>query len=323
MELRLSVILFGAAVIVLLVSIVLFVITGRSLAIYTEKLMRTLDAMAEGRKEIAFDEEKDTLIGKLQVKMRRIYEIMQKQARENQKERRQIEEMVGDIAHQIKTPAASIRMYHDLLLQEGLGADKRQEFLEGEAKQLDKLEFLMDSMIRMSRLETGLIQLQPGYFSVWELIQQAVCDVALKAEERDIDIQAECKPTLRAWFDRKWTLEALVNVLDNAVKYNCEHGKIYIRAQATDYFVRIQVKDTGPGIREEAQTDIFKRFYREMESAAIDGMGIGLYLTRQIVTLQKGYVEVFSERGKGALFSIHLPIEKPEDWTKQEIISKL
>lgn len=168
----------------------------------------------------------------------------------------------------------------------------------------------MQSMIRMSRMETGLIKVQPKEHSVYELLARAICDAALKAEEKGIEIQVSCEESLRAYFDKRWTQEAVFNVLDNAIKYTGQGGKLWISAEKTDFFVRIKIRDNGRGIPEDRLPHIFKRFYREPESAETEGIGIGLYLTREIVMLQKGFVEAHSRVGEGTAICIHLPVEQ-------------
>lgn len=223
--------------------------------------------------------------------------------------KKQMEEIVSDISHQVKTPIANLRMYHELAAQE---PEKAGEFIEAEERQIDKLEFLMKTMIKMSRLETGLIEVKPLKNKVYDLIFQAVCTIALKAEKKEIDIEVECSENLEALFDRKWTVEALANILDNAVKYSGKGSRIRIRADRTDYFVRIRVEDEGRGIREDNLPNIFKRFYREKESNDVEGVGIGLYLTRQIIMQEKGFVDALSRQGIGSVFSLHLPADVPE-----------
>lgn len=153
----------------------------KNLTEYSRKLSYTLDRMISGDKEIAFEEEKETLIGRIQVKMRQVYEIMQAQADQRWEEKKQMEEIVSDISHQVKTPIANLRMYHELAAQE---PEKAGEFMEAEERQIDKLEFLMKTMIKMSRLETGLIEVKPLKNKVYDLIFRAVCTIALKAEKK-------------------------------------------------------------------------------------------------------------------------------------------
>ena len=108
--------------------------------------------------------------------------------------------------------------------------ERREEFLYAAERQTDKLEFFMNSMIRMSRLETGIVKVHPVKNSVYELLAQAVCDVALKAEEKGIRITVDCSDDLAAYFDQKWTVEAVFNLLDNGVKYTQAGGRLEIGA---------------------------------------------------------------------------------------------
>lgn len=298
-----------AGVVLIMTAIGVLIYTRVALVAFTKKLSATLDRMIAGEEEIAFEEEEETLLGKIQVRMRTLYEIIGQQARANAAERETLERTIADLSHQVKTPMAVVRMYHDLLKRSEISGEQREEFLDALEHQVDKLDFLISGMIKLSRLESGIIQVRPEQANVHHLIEEAVCGIALKADARQIDIVADCNPTLSACFDKKWTGEALANLLDNAVKYTAPGGNIRLSAQVTDFFVRIAVEDTGRGIPEEHLTDIFKRFYREEDNRNKEGVGIGLYLTREIVTRQGGFIEVRSTPGKGSTFYMNLPLE--------------
>ena len=160
----------------------------------------------------------------------------------------------------------------------------------------------------MSRLETGIVQVQPEKSAVSALVAQAVCDVALKAEQKKIEIVIEESEELTAYFDKRWTAEAVFNILDNSVKYTQDGGRIVLSAGKTDFYVRIGIKDNGRGIAEARIPLIFKRFYREPESANVEGVGLGLYLVREIVMKQKGFIEVHSNEGTGTTVYVNLPV---------------
>ncbi|WP_419026232.1 sensor histidine kinase [Emergencia sp.] len=304
-----TIILFTAAGLLFLAAVGIIAYTRHSLIMYTKKLSDCLDSMIAGDEEIAFEEEEDSLVGKVQVKMRKLYEILQSRTEDSQRNQKNLEKTISDLSHQVKTPIASIRMYQNILMRQGINEEDRMEFLRNAEKQVDKLEFLIQAMIKMSRLETGIVNVSPKLESVYQLVEAAVCDVALKAEAKNIGISVDCKETLFAYFDKKWTTEALFNIIDNAVKYTKEGGEIRISASATDFFIRIQVRDNGRGIEESHITEIFKRFYREPSAAEVEGVGIGLYLAREIITKEKGFIEVRSKIGIGSLFSLNLPIE--------------
>ncbi len=301
-------ILLGTSVLVFAVSAGILLYVRKGLVQYTTQLMGSLDAILAGEKALDLLENQDTLDGKLQAKLVQLGEMMEQKARENLRQREQLETIISDISHQVKTPIANIRMYHSLLERKALEEEKREEFQEAVERQVDKLEFFMKSMIRMSRLETGIVQVQPEKSAVSALVAQAVCDVALKAEQKKIEIVIEESEELTAYFDKRWTAEAVFNILDNSVKYTQDGGRIVLSAGKTDFYVRIGIKDNGRGIAEARIPLIFKRFYREPESANVEGVGLGLYLAREIVMKQKGFIEVHSNEGTGTTVYVNLPV---------------
>ncbi len=155
----------------------------------------------------------------------------------------------------------------------------------------------------MSRLESGIINLKAEKIILNNIILQSVKSVYLKAKEKDISIKFDNECEYEISLDFNWTAEAVTNVLDNAVKYTQNGGVIII--SITDYpsYLRLDITDNGPGISEEEQAKIFSRFYRGEHSSGVEGVGIGLYLTREIIGLQNGYIKVSSTEG-GSTFSL-------------------
>ena len=209
----------------------------------------------------------------------------------------------------MKTPIANLKMINNTLLEQEVPAQKQQEFLTAQSSQLDKLDFLMQAMIKTSRLETGVISLEQREQSIYETLAAALGGIFLNAEKKKIDVQVDCPEQLLVSHDRKWTTEALFNILDNAVKYTPDGGKIHVAVESWEFYLKIDITDTGKGIPENLHGTIFKRFYREPGVHDIEGIGIGLYLAREIITMQGGYLKVASEPGKGATFSVFLPHE--------------
>ena len=164
----------------------------------------------------------------------------------------------------------------------------------------------MQAMIKTSRLETGVISLDQKQQPVYDTLATALGWILFNAEKKQIDVQVECPEHLDARHDRKWTSEALFNILDNAVKYTPAGGQIRVSVEGWEMYVKINIADTGIGISEQHHGTIFKRFYREDAVHDVEGIGIGLYLAREIVTLQEGYIRVASEIGQGSTFSVFL-----------------
>ena len=222
-------------------------------------------------------------------------------------ERADLQELISDISHQVKTPIANLKMINSTLLENEVPVQKQKEFLTAQASQLDKLDFLMQAMIKTSRLETGVISLEKKSQPLYDTLAAALGGILLNAEKKQINVQVDCPENLVVSHDRKWTSEALFNILDNAVKYTPEGGQIRVSVESWEMYVKIDIADTGIGISEQHQGAIFKRFYREDIVHDVDGIGIGLYLAREIVTLQGGYIRVTSGVGRGSTFSVFLP----------------
>jgi len=135
----------------------------------------------------------------------------------------------------------------------------------------------------------------------------AISNVVIKADKKNIKIDVQYDEQLMLKHDKKWTAEAIFNILDNAVKYTEVGGNIHVVVCRQELFTKISIEDTGKGIAPERQATIFTRFYREPEVHDKEGIGIGLYLAREIITLQNGYIEVQSQIGQGSKFIIYLP----------------
>lgn len=219
--------------------------------------------------------------------------------------------MVSDISHQTKTPIANIKVYLEILQAEASSARER-EFLSNMERQTEKLVFLLQSMIKMSRLETGSIQIQQQEAELIDTLEHAVAAIVPKAEKKQIRLSVDCDTQIKLFHDPKWTEEAVFNLLDNAVQYTEPGGSIHLSVTGQELFTKISVQDTGKGIAQERQAQIFTRFYREPEVHDIEGIGIGLYLTRRIAELQDGYVEVHFISGQGSEFRLYLPNESSQ-----------
>lgn len=248
----------------------------------------------------------ESLVAAVENKLAEYIATSQIQAGKIMEEQEKIKTLISDISHQTKTPIANILLYTELLKEEGAESSENMVLLETQAK---KLDFLIQSLVKMSRLETGILVLHPEENEVSLLLEEARDQYAAWAQEKGLYLRVLCQEAegISARFDPKWTLEALGNLIDNAIKYT-ETGGITVRVKAYELFVCIEVADTGIGIAEEEQAKIFGRFYRSQQVADQAGVGVGLYLAREILRLQSGYMKLASEEGKGAVFSMYLPV---------------
>jgi len=234
---------------------------------------------------------------------------MQDNQRKVDEERQELQSLVSDISHQVKTPVSNLKMVTDTLLSRPVSDAERTDFICGIRNQTDKLDFLFQALVKTSRLETGVIRLEKKSCKLFDTVAQAMSGIVYAAEKKKIAVSVDCPEHLTLSHDSKWTAEALFNLLDNAVKYTPSCGKIAVSVLQWEMYVEIRVKDTGKGISESNQATIFRRFYREEEVHEQQGVGIGLYLARQIVMQQGGYIKVASTPGQGSVFSIMLPVQ--------------
>ena len=270
-----------------------------------EQITLLIEALVEQQERQIFSEAEDTLTARLQHQLLKLRNILTAQNQMLAQEKEQIKTLISDISHQIKTPIAAANTFAELLSDGELSAEERTEYITTLQMSLGKLTFLTNSLIKMSRLESGIISLKPEKNSLNEIVLQAVKTVYAKAKEKGILITFECGQAFEAVLDFNWTAEAISNVIDNAVKYTPQGG--FVRLQITEYpsFLRLDISDNGVGIPEEEQAKIFGRFYRGKQSVGTDGVGIGLYLTREIINKQNGYMKVSSD-GNGSTFSMFL-----------------
>lgn len=278
----------------------------RQLCSFADELCRTLDDLIADRKPEEYFPYEDTLTAKIQGKFMQYYDLMSEGRRQSRQDKQVIQELVSDISHQVKTPIANLQMFMGILQSHDLSTEKRGEFLDTMAGQINKLDFLLQSLIKMSRLETGTFTLHMEKTNLYDTIAQALNGIWARAEAKQLRLSVECDDDITARHDAKWTAEALGNLLDNAVKYTPEGGSIGIRVRPWQFYTRVDIEDTGIGIPEEQCNQVFKRFWRSEEVAAQEGVGLGLYLAQEIVTRQRGYISVKSAAGAGTTFSVYL-----------------
>ena len=303
-------VLLTGGVLLLCALIWLFLLTqifGKRLSAFTSVLCQTLDHMIEGNEAPLHPDDSETMLARICYRLSRLYQIMQENRCKVDEERQELQSLISDISHQVKTPVSNLKMAADTLLEKPVSEAERIDFIRGIRSQTDKLDFLFQALVKTSRLETGVIQLKKKPGRLFDTVAQAMSGIVYAAEKKEITVSVDCSEDLTVSHDGKWTSEALFNLLDNAVKYTPAGGKITVSVVLWEMYVEIKVADTGKGISESNQAAIFRRFYREEEVHDQQGVGIGLYLAREIVTRQGGYIKVVSEPGKGSEFSIMLP----------------
>lgn len=278
---------------------------------FSNEVCRNTEEILHGH-SIKEQQNKETLTSKMIMELEKIEDIFSFQLAESQNEKRELQEMISELTHQIKTPASNIQMYCEMFSDPDISSEEAKQFVSVIKQQLGKLEFLLNVLVKSARLENDMINLQMENSRLIETLAVAVNSVMQKAEHKRIDISVSCRPAIQVYHDMKWTAEAIENILDNAIKYTPENGKVLIFVEVGEMYTVIKIKDTGKGIEAAHINDIFKRFYREKSSSKDEGLGLGLYLARNIINLQGGYISVHSSLGKGSNFSVCLPNRTPK-----------
>ena len=271
------------------------------------RLLQRLNAMLDNALQGQFCAQhyNEDLLSAVESRMAQLLAANELDRRELAAEKERVKALIGDISHQTKTPTANLGLYTQLLVEQDLPPESRQ-LAQSAAAQAEKLRFLMQTLVKLSRLESGVITLHPAPAPLTPLLERAAGQVRTEAQHKGVSlIVSPCEET--ALYDEVWTAEALFNLLDNAVKYTPAGGTILLSVQPCELFCRVDVSDTGTGIPESEQAGIFARFARGSNATGVPGLGIGLALARQIAAGQGGYLRVRSSPGEGSVFSLYLP----------------
>ncbi|MBU3157561.1 HAMP domain-containing histidine kinase [Clostridium estertheticum] len=271
-----------------------------------EELSDMLETISHMESEEVFSTTEDTIFSKLQSQTTKLTNLLISQNKEIEEEKNEIKSLISDIAHQLKTPLSNIKIYSEFLQDDNLKEEERKEFNNIVLFSLNKLTFLVESMIKMSRLESRVIGLKLEKDSLNETVLLALCEVQKKARNKNILIGLNEVDKIIINHDKNWLSEAIFNILENGVKYTKDGGRIDITIKTYEVFCRVDIEDNGIGINEDEFPKIFSRFYRGRNIGDAEGIGIGLYLSREIIMQHGGYIKVNSNNG-GSKFSIFLP----------------
>ncbi len=247
---------------------------------------------------------KEDRISKLMHKANRIVDMCVSEVSYTKAEKETIQSFISDMSHQMKTPLSSISMYTQLLSSEDVSAEERREFLLRIRSDVDKLQWMMDGLIKMSRLEVDAIQLSPVAQGIRRTIADAVGGILAAAAKKNVRIEVGKFEDVKLYHDKKWTQEAVLNILENAVKYSRRDGVVEMSLETLTLYTRITITDHGIGIPGSDWHRIFKRFHRGSNTKDYEGAGLGLYLATLIMEKQGGYILVDSDPGRFTSFSL-------------------
>lgn len=268
-----------------------------------EKLNDSLVSVLAGSKVPDIDDQEE---GEISILRTNIYKAATTLTYQNEQlagDKKQMAAAIADISHQLKTPLTSMMVMNDLLKDE-TDEEKREEFLQTQSDQLDRMNWLIQTLLKLSKLDAGTIELKKEKVSVSELIRDAVKPFEIQFEIRNIEYRPKFTEFMIGC-DRNWTIEAIQNIIKNCIEHMDEGGKLFLSAEETNVFYMIRIKDTGCGICEEDLPHIFERFYKG-KNAGKDSVGIGLALSKSIIEGEQGEILVDSTVGEGTEFLIKL-----------------
>ena len=280
-----------------------------------ERIEKMLDSAMNGEfQESDYDE---TKLSRLETKWKKYLTTSQLSKNQLDETKKNLEGLISDISHQTKTPMSNLKLYSELLSER---LDSREDTTEDDRKliaeiksQTDKLDFLIMSLTKMSRLESNIIEVKPVDADVISFVESVVDSMKVRAEMNTItlhfnreNLSDDKNFLMSACFDSKWTREVLANIMDNAIKYSPAGSAVTISIIPYEMYVVVSVNDEGIGVSEDESARIFERFYRGDKVSDKEGVGLGLYLAREILQKENGYIKVKSERGKGSEFIVYL-----------------
>ncbi|QAA31399.1 HAMP domain-containing sensor histidine kinase [Clostridium manihotivorum] len=296
---------YSIVAVFLIITIVLLALNYVQYSFFYNKVRAlTLGArrVIEGEYDINISENREGDFSKLAVSFNSMKEIIRNNISELKKEKQFLVDLLSDISHQLKTPLSSMMVYNDILLSKELSKEQRVTFLTNNEGQLDRMNWLIQSMLKLAKLDAKAIEFDKEKQSLNETIEEAIYALETKANESEVNIEFENDKEIIFYHDRLWLEEALINIVKNGIEHTSSGGKIKINLEENPIYTRITIEDTGEGINEEDLPNIFKRFYKARSSKKGDSIGIGLALAKSIVESHNGIIEAKSKVRVGTKF---------------------
>lgn len=246
--------------------------------------------------------------GELSILKSEVYKttlMLTEQAEVMSKDKLFLVDAISDISHQLKTPLTSMGIMVDLLNDNSLSQDKRLEFLGNLNNGIERISWLVSSLLKMSKLDAGAVFFKLESVAIAAIMEKVKEQLSIPMELKNQSLVIDAKNQAQAMVDFAWTVEAITNIMKNCIEHTKVGGSIQIEYEETSFYTVLIIRDNGEGIRKEDLPHIFERFYKGKNSSA-DSVGIGLALAKQIITLQKGVITVESKEGSGSIFTIKI-----------------
>lgn len=266
-------------------------------------LSREIDRVLHGAARDQLDRYREGELAILHNELSKMTIRLQQQTEALALDKRFLADAMADLSHQLRTPLTSLRLVASMLSGEELSEDRRLELLRELHSLLGRLDWLIETMLKLSRLDAGTVILASEPVDAARLVQEAAAPLAVPMDLRDLRLHIQVEDGASFMGDLAWTEEALSNVLKNCMEHTPPGGEIRVEVRTTPIYTEFDVEDTGPGIDPEDLPHLFERFYKGRD-ATPTSVGIGLALAQQIVTRQNGTIRASNGRGGGAKFTI-------------------
>lgn len=296
------------AVLVCIIELILFIIfivyTNRRYDEIKQLNVYLMDVYTGGEVMDIRDNEE----GELSILKNDLYKVtrtLKEQSLQLQEDKVFLADTLSNISHQLKTPLTSMMLMNDVMLDENLPSDKKQQFMQMTHHQLERMQWLVSSLLTLSKIDANAIIFKEEKINAKELIEMAVESQLIPMEIKHQQLSIECDEHCYIKGDMKWLSEALLNIIKNCVEHAQESGTIKIKCMSTPLFVNLVIQDNGEGISKEDLPHIFERFYKGKQTNK-DSVGIGLAMAKALINHNHGKIEVTSDKKHGTTFLIQL-----------------
>lgn len=301
---RINIVCIIITQIVVLACILIVMWQRKNMKVMMERLSTMIDEATKGTLKSRRSD--GSVFSELEVKMNQYLKICIVRNRRAKEKKDLIKSLIAEVAFQTQAPLANVRMYSDMLREQTDLSEDNLKIARRISNQSERLNVMLESLVKISLLESGLNSITPKQQNVGNLLAEARHELQPLADKKKIAIHYKRKG-IQAVVDYPWTLVAISSILENAIKYSRPNSIVKMSVIQYEMYARIDITDNGIGIDYKETEDIFKRFYRGKEAQKQEGLGIGLYLAKHIVQEQCGYIKVSSMVGKGTMFSVFLP----------------
>lgn len=270
---------------------------SRKIYSYTEYLNR----IQNGEYNLPIEENEEGELSILQNEVYKVTKRLIEQAELLEEQTEFLSDSLSNISHQLKTPVTALLMMADLLQQPNLPEEKRLQFTQNITLGLERMQWLIQGLLTLAKLDSGSLVMKKEMIQVPELIGESIRHLQVLAEEKKVAVRIEGDDTVAYTGDFSWSVEAISNIIKNCLEHTDEGGQILVSYGVNQLYTVIKIRDNGEGIEKEDLHHIFQRFYKG-KNASSNSVGIGLALAKEIITRQKGVITVESEVGKGTEF---------------------